>query len=40
MVVPVEIYQAETVTEAAALLNFLQSLHSEYNYYMDKPDSA
>ena len=40
MAVPVEIYQAETVTEAAALLSFLQSLHSEYNYYIDEPDSA
>ncbi len=37
---PVELYQAETVTEAEALLDFLQSLQSEYDYYIDKPNNS
>lgn len=35
---PLELYQTETITEAEALLNFLQSLQSEYTYYIDKPN--
>lgn len=37
---PLELYQVETVTEAEALLNFLQSLQSEYTYYIDKPNPS
>ena len=34
---PIELYQAETVNEAETLLDFLQSLQSEYTYYIDEP---
>jgi hypothetical protein len=36
---PVELYQTETVIEAEALSNFLQSLQPEYTYYIDKPNT-
>ncbi len=36
---PVELYQAETVTEAEALLDFLRSLESEYTYFIDEPSA-
>jgi hypothetical protein len=36
---PIELYQAETVNEAEALLDFLRSLQSEYTYYIDEPSA-